>query len=351
MKQEMKNLGDFPGVVENLSCCFYITQAEEPYELLYANEEMLRLFDCRDFDELYRHVDGDAFHVIAMDDRARVKQEIVHELAERNDRFDHARGHLFTRTSRSTVLTEDGMHLRQRAEEILALVNQTEDEMKNDTIDLAGCIRIGAGETHAMHILADLFAELHSRYPRLTVELFTGNADTVEEKLAHGLIDFALMIEPFNVEQYHFIRLPETMRVGIVTRDDSKWAQNSGITPDDLNAMPLLVSSRQSLNRYDYRQWSGGKVSAETMNIVGKFDLISNASHFIRTGIVNAIGIDELLQLDTGHLKFIPLEPALTLSAVIVWKKYRLLSKSSSVFLEELRKHIAEASKTNSNLP
>lgn len=87
---------------------------------------------------------------------------------------------LFTRTSRSTVLTEDGIHLRQRAEEILALVNQTEDEMKNDTIDLSGCIRIGAGETHAMHILADLFAELHSRYPRLTVELFTGNADTVE---------------------------------------------------------------------------------------------------------------------------------------------------------------------------
>ena len=72
---------------------------------------------------------------------------------------------LFTRTSRSTVLTEDGMHLRQRAEEILALINQTENEMKNDTIDLSGCIRIGAGETHAMHILADLFAELHSRSP------------------------------------------------------------------------------------------------------------------------------------------------------------------------------------------
>ena len=107
---------------------------------------------------------------------------------------------LFTRTSRSTILTEDGMHLRQRAEEILTLVNQTEDELKNDTIDLSGCIRIGAGETHAMHILADLFADLHGRYPRLTVELFTGNADAVEEKLAHGLIDFALMIEPFNTE-------------------------------------------------------------------------------------------------------------------------------------------------------
>ena len=234
------------------------------------------------------------------------------------------------------------MHLRQRAEEILALVNQTEDELKNDTIDLSGCIRIGAGETHAMHILADLFADLHGRYPRLTVELFTGNADAVEEKLAHGLIDFALMIEPFNTEHYHFIRLPEPMRVGIVTRDDSEWAAKDGITPDDLNEMPLLVSSRQSANHYDYTQWSGGKVSAETMNIVGRFDLISNASHFIRTGIANAIGIDELLQLDTGHLKFIPLKPALTFSAVIVWKKYRLLSKSSSVFLEELRKRMTQ---------
>ena len=249
---------------------------------------------------------------------------------------------LFTRTSRNTLLTEDGMHLRQRAEEILALVNQTEDELKNDTMDLSGCIRIGAGETHAMHILADLFADLHGRSPRLTVELFTGNADAVEEKLAHGLIDFALMIEPFNTEHYHFIRLPEPMRVGIVTRDDSEWAAKDGITPDDLNEMPLLVSSRQSANHYDYTQWSGGKVSAETMNIVGRFDLISNASHFIRTGIANAIGIDELLQLDTGHLKFIPLKPALTFSAVIVWKKYRLLSKSSSVFLEELRKRMTQ---------
>ncbi|RHM56179.1 LysR family transcriptional regulator [Mitsuokella sp. AF33-22] len=249
---------------------------------------------------------------------------------------------LFTRTSRSTILTEDGMHLRQRAEEILALVNQTEDELKNDTIDLSGCIRIGAGETHAMHILADLFADLHGRYPRLTVELFTGNADAVEEKLAHGLIDFALMIEPFNTEHYHFIRLPETMRVGIVTRDDSEWAAKDGITAEDLSEMPLLISSRQSANRFDFRQWSDGKLSAETMNIVGHFDLISNASHFIRTGIANAIGIDELLQLDTGHLKFIPLKPALTFSAVIVWKKYRLLSKSSSVFLEELRKRMTQ---------
>lgn len=255
---------------------------------------------------------------------------------------------LFTRTSRSTILTEDGMHLRQRAEEILALVNQTEDELKNDTIDLSGCIRIGAGETHVVHLLADLFVKLHDRYPRLTLELFTGNADTVEEKLAHGLLDFALMIEPFNVEHYNFIRLPEVMRLGVVTRDDSPWAQKDGITPEGLNEMPLMIPSRQSANRFDFRQWSQGKVTDETLHIVGRFDLIGNAAHFIRAGFANTISVDELLQLETGHLKFVPLKPTLSLTAVIVWKKYRLLSRSSTVFLKELRQCIDEASEADS---
>lgn len=77
---------------------------------------------------------------------------------------------------------------------------------------------------------------------------------------------------------------------------------------------------------------------------MGRFDLIGNAAHFIRAGFANTISVDELLQLETGHLKFVPLKPTLSLTAVIVWKKYRLLSRSSTVFLKELRQCIDEAS-------
>ena len=93
---------------------------------------------------------------------------------------------LFVRTNRSTTLTEEGMHLRQRAEEILALVDQTKEEIREDDMDLSGCIRIGAGETKVMHWITDTFAELHQDYPRLTIELFTNNADGVQERLEHG---------------------------------------------------------------------------------------------------------------------------------------------------------------------
>lgn len=94
------DLRQFPGAMENLPCCFYITEGKEPYRLLYANEQMIRLLDCRDFEDLCRHTAGMAFHFIAMDDRARIKQDILHELEKTPEGFSHARGHLFTRTSR-----------------------------------------------------------------------------------------------------------------------------------------------------------------------------------------------------------------------------------------------------------
>ncbi len=109
---------------------------------------------------------------------------------------------LFERTNRSCVLTSDGMRLRQRAEEIVLLVEQTELELADRELGIAGVIRIGAGETKSMRLVLDTFAELHRSHPGVTIELYTGNADAVEERLERGLLDFALLLEPVNVEKY-----------------------------------------------------------------------------------------------------------------------------------------------------
>uniref|UniRef100_UPI0040262CEE LysR family transcriptional regulator n=1 Tax=Megasphaera sp. TaxID=2023260 RepID=UPI0040262CEE len=67
---------------------------------------------------------------------------------------------LFIRTNRSTLLTEEGIRLRQRAEEIVSLVQQTKAEISDDQPELTGCIRIGAGETPVMHFLPHHCARL-----------------------------------------------------------------------------------------------------------------------------------------------------------------------------------------------
>ena len=251
---------------------------------------------------------------------------------------------LFVRTNRSTTLTEEGMHLRQRAEKILALVNQTKEEIREDAMDLTGCIRVGAGETRAMHWITDTFGELHQEYPGLTIELFTNNADGVQERLEHGLLDFALFIEPFNPEQYNFLRLPEPDRVGIVTGLCSPWARLEKVTPANLQTMPLLVSSRTTQKTFDLTAWSGGTLDLEALDIVGRFDLMGNASLLIRTGQVNAFGLDNLLQIETQGLKFIPLDPPLSAGSLVAWKKFRPLSRSSQVFLDRLKQKLSDFS-------
>ena len=100
MEAKIKDLSTIPDIAENLPCCFYVAQAEPPYQLLYANAEMLRLFDCRDFDELWNHIQGNVWNVVALDDRERVKQEIRHEITKKSAQFTHVPAHLFTRTSR-----------------------------------------------------------------------------------------------------------------------------------------------------------------------------------------------------------------------------------------------------------
>lgn len=108
---------------------------------------------------------------------------------------------LFERTNRSCVLTSDGMRLRQRAEEILSLVDQTEMEMSDRELGITGNIRIGAGETMAMRTVLDVFAGLRLDHPGVTIELYAGNADAVEGRLERGLLDFALLLEPVNLEK------------------------------------------------------------------------------------------------------------------------------------------------------
>ena len=249
---------------------------------------------------------------------------------------------LFERTNRSCVLTGEGMRLRQRAEEILSLVDQAEAELADAEGALTGTIRIGAGETQAMRLVLSTFAALHRDHPGVTIELYTGNADAVEERLERGLLDFALLIEPVNLEKYEWLRMPEADRVGVAVWEGGPWGQLAAASPDDVAQMPLLLSSRTSNKAVDLVGWSGGRLSAQDLNVVGRFDLLGNAAHLVRTGEACAVGIDHLLQLDASDLRFVPLDPPLEIGSFLVWKKYRLRSRACDEFLRRLRAATAD---------
>ncbi len=243
---------------------------------------------------------------------------------------------LFERTNRSCVLTGDGIRLRQRAEEIISLVEQTESELADADGALTGTIRIGAGETQAMRFVLQVFAGLRRDHPGVQIELYTGNADAVEERLERGLLDFGLLIEPVNLEKYEWLRMPESDRVGVAVASDGIWAKREALGVDDLAHMPLMLSSRNANKSIDLAAWSDGELTSEKLNVVGRFDLLGNVAHLVRTGEACALGIDHLLQLGSGGLTFLPLDPPIEIGSFLVWKKYRLRSRACEEFLTRL---------------
>jgi len=244
---------------------------------------------------------------------------------------------LFIRGKKVT-LTEEGMLLRKRAEEIVDLMEKTKAELTNTDESVSGDIYIGGGETDAISILAGVAENLQKKYPLIHYRIYSGDASIVMEKLDKGLIDFGLLVGPVDVSKYDYMRLPVCDTWGVLMRKDSPLSEYDVVRPEDLWDKPLIVSHQTSTSR-DMMAWLGTDFSE--LNIVMMYDLIYNASHFVKKGQGYAIALNKIINT-TGEseLCFRPLYPALEASLCVAWKKYQVFSKASKAFLEQLKREL-----------
>ena len=245
---------------------------------------------------------------------------------------------LLIRGSRKITLTGDGVLLRKRANEILDLVEKTESELRSVDEAIAGDIYIGGGESEAMRLVARSARVLQEQHPGIHYHLYSGNADDVGERLDKGLLDFGILIEPFDRKKYDSLRLPDRDRWGLLMRKDSPLADHERIYPEDLLDKPLL-HSRQSKIQDGIQAWFGRDI--ESLNIVGTYNLLYNASLMVEEGVCYALCLDKLINT-TGDssLCFRPLANQVTAGMDLVWKKYQVFSKAAEAFLEVVREQI-----------
>lgn len=245
---------------------------------------------------------------------------------------------LFIRGNRKINLTEEGILLRQRAEEIISLVEKTESEIMHSDTTISGDIYIGSGETEGMRILAKVIDTCHKEYPKIKFHLYSGNSQDVVEKIENGLIDFGVLIEPADISKYDFIKIPVKDKWGVLMRKDSPIASLKSITADTLKKLPLICSS-QEIVKNEISGWLNDNYNK--LNIVATYNLIYNASLLVEEGSGYALGLDKLINTSgNSKLCFIPLEPKLEVGLTLIWKKYHLFSKAASYFLNQLRKEI-----------
>ncbi len=242
---------------------------------------------------------------------------------------------LLIRGSKKVTLTEDGMLLRKRAEEMIDLMEKTKAELTSSDENISGEIYIGGGETDAVSLFAQTAGKLQKKYPQIHYHIYSGDAEIVMEKLDKGLIDFGLLVGPVDVSRYDYMRLPVNDIWGVLMRKDAPLAEKDVICAEDLWDKPLILS-HQAYSGSDISVWLGK--DAHRLNVVMTYNLIYNAAHFVKTGFGYAITLDKLINT-TGNseLRFRPLYPTLEAGLCIVWKKYQVFSRASKQFLNQLR--------------
>ena len=240
--------------------------------------------------------------------------------------------------NRKIMLTEDGMRLRKRAEEIVALADKTEAEFLAGDEAVSGDVYIGCGESDAMHIIAKTAVKLRQDYPDIHFHLYSGNAEDVSERMEKGLLDFGIFITSANIDKYDYLKLPAYDTWGLIMRKSDKLAAKDFITPQDLEGLPLIMS-RQALVQEDISRW--GKKQIQNLNVVATYNLVYNAAIMTHEGFGYTLTLDKLANTGSdSDLCFRPLKPELRINLNLVWKKYQIFSKASQKFLEYLKNEI-----------
>lgn len=242
---------------------------------------------------------------------------------------------LFVRHSFSIELTEEGMLLRKRAEDLLSMADKITAEFASMDDIIGGNIYFGCAESYQIRHLAALIKRFKKQYPGFHYHITSGDTEQVTEKLDKGLLDFAVLVECPDYAKYNVVKMPESDRWGLVMPAGCVLAQKDCITFEDLLGLPLFCSGQGW--HADLPLWCGERINELTLE--GSFRLSYNASVFTREGLGYLLTFEHLVDTSSeSGLVFRPLYPELTTDMFIIWKKHQVFTPIAERFINELQK-------------
>ena len=243
---------------------------------------------------------------------------------------------LFVRGNRRIALTEEGMVLKKRAEEMVRLMKMTEDEITQIRNHISGSVRIGAGESWSFHYLARTAAALAQEHPDIRFHITSGDTQDLMDELNKGLIDFAVIFTDIDHTLYQSVELPAEDSFGLLMRKDSPLAAKKEIRLKDLQGIPLLISRAAE-------PYYSGLEEYSSLNIIGTYNLLYNASLLVEDGLGYAVCFERLINTaGDSPLCIRPIVPEKKTAGYLIWKKYQVFSPAVQMFIDRIRTVIAQ---------
>lgn len=247
---------------------------------------------------------------------------------------------LFIRGKRKMVLTDVGMLLKRRAEEIVSLAEKTEMEISNQNNDVSGEIVLACGLTEATQTMGRYIKKFKELYPDVVFKVKNGNSDFIMEAIDNGLVDLGFVIEPIDLEKLNFLKMNQLETWGILMKVDSPLASKEYLEAADLKNIPLINTARIETQN-QLKNWMGNDY--EKLNFVAVSELSSTAAALVENDVGYAIVIEgSTNNVISDQLCFRPLYPELTTTSLVVWKKYQSFSYTISRFIDFISKEIKD---------
>ena len=242
---------------------------------------------------------------------------------------------LFVRSNHNIILTEDGMILKRRAQEILSLADKTKrDFLQKDEV-LSGTISIGSGEFRSTKYLAKSIAASQKNYPDVKYEIYSGNAGNIRDYIERGFLDIGLMSEPIDVRKYNFVNMPINEQWGVFVPDSFPLSQKERISHKDLAGMSVITATGD-FNQSRIGKWLGDY--KDQVEITATANLPYNEAVLVQENMGVMLSIK--LNCTYENLRFIPLSPILEVSTALAWKKEQIFSTATSEFIDFSQKYL-----------
>ena len=246
---------------------------------------------------------------------------------------------LFTRHSFSIQLTEEGVLLRKRAEDLVKIADKITAEFLALDDVLGGDVYFGLAESYQIRHLAAAIRTFKNTYSGLRYHITSGDTEQVTEKLDKGILDFAALVQEPDPIKYNYLKFPDADLWGLVMPADCLLSAKSALCVDDLIGLPLFCSEQGW--QHDIPRWCGSQI--DQLLLEGSFRLAYNGSLFVKERLGFLLTFQHLIDTAPGSgLVFRPLTPKLETPMYLIWKKYQVFTPVASLLLEALKEQILQ---------
>ena len=244
---------------------------------------------------------------------------------------------LLIRGKRHVTLTPEGLALKRRGEQLLALSDMTKAEISEMKNGMSGTLYLGHVDSGGPSLAAEWIQSFSRAFPNVTYNLWCGTVDDLTDRLRSGLLDLAITLSPSSSDLLEGIPVVSESWIAIIPKSHPiARSKKDTVSMNELIDNDLIISSRRSREE-EIRSWF--KDTGKEPHFIVKTAHSSNAVHLVSRDIGIAIFTASVAKNIPADEDVVikKITPEKTVKYLLSWNKERAFSALAGNFIEHVK--------------